>query len=152
MRRCMAATFAAMLLFLLPSCGSENSKTVDIQQLADELAEKIQYEDTMTAMSQEKIGHYFTLPENSTVIGYMSSGTTAEEIIVGECADDAGAAALHDTLGAFLNEQKDAFKNYMPEEVERLEHSVLRQSGRYVALCVTADMDTANSVIDTYLK
>ena len=45
-----------------------------------------------------------------------------------------------------IQSQLESFKNYNPDETDKLEKAVVKQFGQYVALCVTSDAGAAAAV------
>ena len=50
----------------------------------------------------------------------------------------------------YIAARKDSFANYIPGEVARLDNAVIRQSGEYLALCVS-EGNTSSDIISRYM-
>lgn len=124
----------------------------DVQALADELKNSIAFEDEMNEGRDIVFLKRYGLEEGDIVkqSSYFSTNATTEEIAVVECDDEAAAEAMEKVLEQRIEEQKEVFADYAPKEVQRLDKAVIRVLGKYVVLCVTADTETANAVIDKY--
>ncbi len=151
MKRIIALLLAAMTALSLVACGDKTSATVDAAGLSKALAERVQFDDTMTAVSADDLGFYLELPVKCEVGAYMSSGATAEEIFVVQCYDKTDATAVKVSMQSFLDSQKQEMERYKPEEVARLDNAIFATYGTCVVLCVTNDTDTANTVIKEYV-
>ena len=151
MKRIIALLLAAMTALTLVACGDKTSATVDAAGLSKALAERVQFDDTMTAVSADDLGFYLELPAKCEVGAYMSSGATAEEIFVVQCYDKTDAAAVKVSMQSFLDNQKQEMERYKPEEVARLNNAIFATYGTCVVLCVTNDTDSANTVIKEYV-
>lgn len=151
MKRIIALLLAAMTALSLVACGDKTSATVDAAGLSKALAERVQFDDTMTAVSADDLGFYLELPAKCEVGAYMSSGATAEEIFVVQCYDKTDAAAVKVSMQSFLDSQKQEMERYKPEEVARLNNAIFATYGTCVVLCVTNDTDSANTVIKEYV-
>ena len=152
MKRIFTAALAALLILTLAACGADSAKTVDVQALADALKSGVAFEDTLSAVSADELAFSLSgMPENYTAAAYRASGTTSEEIIAVQCGNKDDAAMVKAALETHLAEVKDQASKYQPEEVARLDGAILTVSGSCVALCVTADTDTANSIIKEYV-
>ena len=77
-----------------------------------------------------------------------SSGGTAEEIAAFEANDEETAKAVEALLNARIETQKASFKNYVPEELKRLENAFVIRKGNCIYLSVSADPDKAKSIIE----
>ena len=55
-------------------------------------------------------------------------------------------------MQAYLDDQAESFRDYIPEETKRVENAVLEQRGKYVILCVSGDPDKAEEIIEKAFK
>ncbi len=141
--------------FLLVSCGNTNSNVeFDINSLAEELNTGITYQDPLEKLDSDMVGMLYAvdgLVEESVV--YMGSGATAEEIAVFACNDaDTAKEKVEPIAKEHIESQITSFENYVPEEVAKLKDAVVRRAGKYVAVSVSNDPDTAKEIMDKYMK
>lgn len=148
MKRIITLVLAVMTAVSLVACGDKASATVDAEALGRALAERVQFDSTMSAIDA---GDYLELPEGSSAAAYMSDGSTMEEIFVVSCKDKTDASAVKIAMRSLLDSQKQEAERYQPEEAERLGSAVFGTYGTCVVLCVTSDTDTANAVIKEYV-
>ncbi|MBQ1459860.1 MAG: DUF4358 domain-containing protein [Oscillospiraceae bacterium] len=151
MKRFFALILVVLLTVFAAGCGENGQQEVDVSALASALAQQVEFEAPMKELTAEQLSNYLTLPEGAKAAAYMSNGTTAEEVMAVQCADSSEAAAVKSAIESFLSDQRAEMERYLPEEVARLENAVLAQKGSCVVLCVTADTDTAESIIKEYL-
>lgn len=138
----------AVSVVLLAGCGGSKAKTIDADALAESLVNDIAYEDTLSRMDADAVSNYIDIVDGTEGIMYMSSGSTAESVAVFTTTDENSAKVMEGNVQMYLDDQKSAFEDYMPEEAKRIEDAVLEQKGNYVILCVSGDPDTAESIID----
>ena len=151
MKRVLSAVLAALLILSLCACGSGGAKDVDAQTLADALKDGVAFEDALSVVSSDELAFGLSgMPENYIAAAYRADGTTSEEIIAVSCGNKADAAMVKAALETHLAEVKDQASKYQPEELARLDGSILTVVGNCVVLCVTADTDTANAIIKEY--
>lgn len=148
MKRFMTLLLAMLMVLSLAACGDKPSATVDAEGLGKALAERVQFDSTMSAIDA---GDYLELPEGSSAATYMSDGSTMEEIFVVSCKDKTDASAVKIAMQELLDSQTQEAGRYQPEEAERLNNAVFATYGTCVVLCVTSDTDTANAVIKEYV-
>ena len=148
MKRIITLVLAVMTAVSLVACGDKASATVDAEALGRALAERVQFDSTMSVIDA---GDYLELPEGSSAAAYMSDGSTMEEIFVVSCKDKTDASAVKIAMQELLDSQKQEAERYQPEEAERLGSAVFGTYGTCVVLCVTSDTDTANAVIKEYV-
>lgn len=152
MKKFLSAVLAALLIFTLAACGSNAAKTVDVQALADKLVNDLAFGE-MTAVSAEELGFYLDIPEGSTAAGYMSAGSTFEEVIVVSCTGENGQA-IYESMRQLVEGQKQEAERYQPEEVARLDNCVLEGAFKagFCVLVVSSESDTsaADAIIKEY--
>lgn len=144
----MAAAVLAALTLALSACGSK-AQEVDIDQMAADLSEKVSFVDELSQVDESVIPMLYSL-EYSDAVLYMGSGATAEEVAVFACADSQAAQTALEGAKAHIESQKEAYENYVPEEVKRLDSAVLQQQGKYVVVVVTEDSQTAQDILEEY--
>ena len=152
MKRFISLLLAVLTAATLVACGDKGSATVDAAGLGKALSERVQFDDTMSAVSYDDLKFYLELPEKCEVGAYMSTGATAEEIFVVQCYNKTDAAAVKVSMQSYLDSQKQEMERYKPEEVARLNNAIFATYGTCVVLCVTSDADTARGIIKEYVK
>ena len=148
MKRFMTLLLAMLMVLSLAACGDKSSATVDAEGLGKALAERVQFDTTVSAIDP---GNYLDLPQGCSAMAFMSDGSTMEEIFVVSCKDKTDASAVKIAMQELLDSQKQEAERYKPEEAERLSSAVFGTYGTCVVLCVTSDTDTANAVIKEYV-
>ncbi len=151
MKRFISLLLAVLTAATLVACGDKGSATVDAAGLGKALSERVQFDDTMSAVSYDDLKFYLELPEKCEVGAYMSTGATAEEIFVVQCYNKTDAAAVKVSMQSYLDSQKQEMERYKPEEVARLNNAIFATYGTCVVLCVTNDTANANAVIKEYV-
>lgn len=152
MKKLIAALLAAMMVLSLTACGGSADKTIDVQALADDLKDKVPYSATLIAAAVEDMEYRFDPPEGTTLAGYMADGSTADMVVVAQCASADDAKTLCANIGTYLDDLKREANLYQPEEVARLDEALLQQSGSVVVLCISDDTAAASTVLEGYLK
>ncbi len=79
-------------------------------------------------------------------------GTSADEIVIIEAIDASTAAKILEGAEARLEDKLRQAEGYLPEEYAIIEQGVVRKDGNYVALIVTADVDTVIAAYETELN
>ena len=134
------------------SAAGTQTAAVDVTKVADRLLNEIKYDDKLAEPESETIDILYPgLPQDKikTMKVYVSSsGGTAEEIAVFEANDEDTAKEIETKLNERVETQKASFKNYVPEELKRLENAFVIRKGNYVYLSVSADPDKAKSIIE----
>ena len=154
MKKMLSAVLAALLILTLAACGDSGAKTVDVQKIADDLVNNLSFGE-MTAVSAEELGFYVDIPEGCEAAGYMSAGSTFEEVIVVSCTKDNGED-IFESMRLLVAGQKQEAERYQPEEVARLDNCVLNGSFKagFCVLVVSSESGYENSdaIINKYIK
>lgn len=137
-----------IILFLVCGCGKE-TKTFTPNDLASELLTEVDFDDELT-LFEGNISKIYDMPEVEDYVIYIGSGATAEEIAIITLKNSSDEADVKAALEKRVEEQKQNFANYVPEEVSRLEKSIIKSNEKYVVLCVSND-NQAEKIIDKYL-
>jgi len=134
------------------SAKSSQAAAVDVTKVADRLLNEIKYDDKLAEPEAETIDILYPgLPQDkikAMKIYVSSSGGTAEEIAAFEANDEEAAKEIETKLNERVETQKASFKNYVPEELKRLENALVIRKGNYVYLSVSGDPDKAKSIIE----
>ena len=134
------------------SAKSSQAAAVDVTKVADRLLNEIKYDDKLAEAEKESIDVIYPgLPKDkikAMKIYVSSSGGTSEEIAAFEANDEDTAKEIEAKLKERVEAQKTSFKNYVPEELKRLENALVIRKGNYVYLSVSGDPDKAKSIIE----
>ena len=132
--------------------ASSQAAAVDVTKVADRLLNEIKYDDKLAEAEKESLDVIYPgLPKDkikAMKIYVSSSGGTSEEIAAFEANDEETAKEIETKLKERVETQKTSFKNYVPEELKRLENALVIRKGNYVYLSVSGDPDKAKSIIE----
>ena len=150
MKKKIMATIMTLALSVsaLTACGGNSSVSIDASALADSLANDITYESELSKLSEDEITNYIDVLDGVEGIMYMSSGSTAEEVVVLTTPDESAAQTMYTNVQQFLKDQKSSFEDYIPAEAKRIDDAVTVQKGNYVVVCVSGDSDKAKEIVD----
>ena len=153
MKRTICLILSLLMIFALTACGSD-AKSVDVQAIADDLANNLAFGE-MSAVSADELSFYLDVPEGCEAAGYMSAGTTFEEVIVVSCTAQNGEA-VYESMRQLVESQKQEANRYQPEEVARLDNCVLEGAFKagFCVLVVSSESNSsgADAIINKYTK
>lgn len=153
MKRTICLILSVVLLFALTACGSD-ARSADVQAIADDLVNNLAFGE-MSSVSGEELNFYLDIPEGCEAAGYMSAGTTFEEVIVVSCSGDNGEA-IYESMRQLVESQKQEANRYQPEEVARLDNCVLEGAFKagFCVLVVSSESNnsSADAIINKYTK
>ena len=152
----VVCVFGVVMVFclMIAACGKRES-SLNVTETAQALSEQGSFEDTLSEAQNNIFEMLYYGVDMNTVEElrfYMSTGATAEEVMVAKCTTEAAAETLTGIARERVAYLKSSFENYVPKELTKLENPVLRREGRYVILCISADDNKAKSILDQQLK
>ncbi|MBR1750109.1 MAG: DUF4358 domain-containing protein [Ruminococcus sp.] len=155
---------ATMLTMGLTACGDSSSSesgssAADSQSdapaksaavAADELKNGVEFKDSLNEADEAIVQKLYKLTkddykEAKVYIG--SGGATAEEIACFEANDADGVSKLEDAVKARIEDLKNTFKDYVPEEMDKLNDPVVVTKGNCVYMCLSNDNAKAKEII-----
>lgn len=157
-----------LIVFALPflnACGSKESSasskslgtsatsadTVDVSKVADRLKSDIKYDDELAEKTMDDLDVIYPEIKKDTIktmkVYMSSSGGTSEEIACFEAVDESGATSIEEELKKRVEVQKTSFKDYVPEELKRLEKALVIRKGNYIYLSVSKEPEKAKEII-----
>ena len=145
--------YAIFILAALMLTGCGKNTEIDPAATVEQMQEKLTFTDQMATLDKEGACRVYGVDETlvDDCAALRGSGATAENFSVWRAVDQDSAEKLEDQLDSFLDSWIEGYSDYKPEEVPKLESAVLEQEGRYVILCVSADNETAEPLIDRVL-
>lgn len=133
---------------------SEESEASSDSTLPAQIAEKIAADTAMSSIAEvgsDRIGNYIDYDmENveSFSMYICGSGAFADEVSVFELKDESDADALIEALEARKETKYNDFKDYVPDECDKIENAVIKSTGKYVLFATTPDNELAESIFD----
>ncbi|MBQ3135794.1 MAG: DUF4358 domain-containing protein [Oscillospiraceae bacterium] len=134
----VTALLCTLCLFLLCACG--RSSAPFSADLVDKLLEHEVFSEPLELLEPEIARFLYQLdPEQSGLTelrAYRSSGATCEEaaVLIFQTEDDADSALP--VLQAYLTARILSCRDYMPDQVPKLEHAILTQRSNTILLVV----------------
>ena len=114
----------------------KDGKQADAGEIGKKLAEALTFEDELTLADEDMAEMLYGIDTAVQSSVYISSGATAEEIAVFEFETEEDCKEAVALAEQRLEDQKEAFASYVPKEVKRLDGAVVKQYGRFLAVCV----------------
>ena len=154
MKKLLCAFFCTALL-LLTSCGGDSQKTMDMTAFSESVLSSVEYDDELISLSDKVAGNYYDL-EIDGLEGYVifvsSTSATTNELAVFHCADSSALEATKSAVEARMKDQREAYENYIPDELLRLDNALVKTSGNYLLFSVSDDNETVEKLFDEALK
>ena len=148
----IVTSLGAIFCLLLSGCGEKAPavSAYDPAATAEALLASQAFSGALEEIDKEMLPTYYGLDESTIQDGvaYGSLSAGAEEIVVLTLKDEEGAKAAVEALKGRVETQKQALKDYQPEEVAKLDGAIVDQRGNSALLVVAADASAAQKVLD----
>ena len=151
MKKIFTLIFTFLFAAGIAGCGKNDTISIDIDALSKELMEKVKFDDELVLSDSETAARLYGIESAVKSKLYIGSGATAEEIAVFEFGSVSDAEEGLKAAEARISEQKKSYESYAPDEIKRLDNSVVKCAAKYVAVCVTNDK-AAEKIISEYLN
>lgn len=145
---------AIVLCLALASCsnGAQDQAPAAYEPAAtaQALLDSEAFSGELSEIGKDAIPAYYGLDESTVqdCVAYGSMAAGSEGFVVAVFTDEAAAKTGVEVLQAWVDLQKSAQSNYMPEEVAKLEKAIIDQRGASAVLVVPNDSSAAQAVLD----
>lgn len=138
MRRFFALVCVLLLTLSFTSCGGGKAKTADPKALADAMLETLEVQGEMMEVTGDVAANYYVMgAEVKDFRIYLSTMYIAEEVAVFQVDDAKNADAVKKMCENRIEDLKDSFEGYLPEEYETMnDNAVVLAEGNIVAMVV----------------
>lgn len=155
-KRMMAIALAVVLLVsALSGCGKkETAAPVNGEELYEKMAALDLFPE-MIRRDEQMVSDYYGIEPDKCVqlVNYVTAdGLMAEEFLLVETKEEAYAATVEQLLSEELARQGETYRDYMPEEYEKIAAARLERRGAYVLLIVSNDADALYAVFSDGAK
>ena len=136
------------------SAEEEIKSDIDVKGLAQMISQNVAFKDELGEISRRVLYSSYGLDEEKMAngAGFAGGGATAEEIAVFEVKNERDAAEVKQKAQAHIESRKESFKNYIPEEMPKLNHPYIYTSGKLVVVCVADDYGKLESQIKSFVN
>lgn len=131
----------ALLILLLPACGSAAGGDADLSALYAQMEEKFTL-PAMSALSERQLERYYGIDTAACpqlVVMQCDDGLRVDEIWLIQAADEGAAEQLLALAQSRLDQLAAETENYLPEQYAVVRDSRALRVGSYVALLISPD-------------
>lgn len=148
------AVGVSMAFLLLTGCGGSKSLNIDPTTAVEQMSKEITFTDQFAAINSESANKVYGVDSDlvESCSALAGSGATAESIAMWKAVDEKSAQKIEEQLHIFVEGYIEGYSEYKPEEVPKLKSAIIETKGVYVVLCISADNESAKTVVDDTLK
>jgi len=150
MNQLLRGIIPAALALSLTACGAQGPEAFDPAADAETLLSGGAFTETLTPVEQATACLLYGLDESQveSCAVYCSTGATAEELAIFALKDDEAVQAAQEALEWRLEDRKEELKDYLPEEMPKLDGAVMETRDKTVLLAIANDY----APIEEFLK
>ncbi|MCI7619268.1 MAG: DUF4358 domain-containing protein, partial [Firmicutes bacterium] len=142
------AAMIVAIIAVMSACGGSKSYELDEVKLAGRLLSEVQFDCELYQVKDEKVENFIDLEGAEKEIMYMGSGSYADSFGIFSLDTEENAEAALEVVNAYLADLQDSFKDYIPEEADKIQKATAVQKGKFVVFCITSDAENAAAIID----
>ena len=127
---------------------------INIEELATNISQSGAFEDELAKVDpkKKKSDYGFSDEEIKEIVSYQGSGATSEEIVILQVNDKSNLNSVKEKINTRLAERKEAFEDYLPEEVFKIDNHILEVKGKYVIMCISNNSNEVMDTINNYMR
>ncbi len=153
-QKLLSALLALVTLVSLCACGQPDAPQEDVsaKDLFALLQTQVTYDTPLADVGDSAAFMFQDMPEHSLVTLYSGSGYFADELVWITLAQTGDMEKALESVDIHLGQLTEQFRNYVPEELDKIEKAVIWSKGVHIILCVTNDYENAKNVIANAAK
>ena len=151
MKRFVCLLLAVVMVLSMTACGKDKkqeTKEYDGAALLQAMLEQVKFDDTMSGVGEFASLYFPDLPESAEIEMYTGSGYYADELVLISVSKTSDLEAVKASVEVHIQQLTAQFKNYIPEEVEKIEHAIIWQGGSHTIVCISNDYAAAQRILD----
>ena len=145
-------TLLALVVLILVSVAGcrKQEPEIDAQAMLKALLGRVSYDTKLEQVGSSADLYFPELPKDTAIQLYTGSGYFADEVALLTLPTAADCASAMETVQTHIKELRDQFMFYVPEELDKIDHAVTYQTGKYIFLCITNDYANAERILTNY--
>ena len=123
-----------IIILIISLNKKDDNIQINIQELAEQIIQSRSFEDELNMVDKDiTMSDYdFTQDEIKNLISYQSTGATSEELVILQVNDKSKLNDVKEKINTRLEERKEAFESYLPEEVFKIDNNILEVKNDYI--------------------
>lgn len=150
------AVILSLAVLTLAACGQKPpEKELDIAAFAQQAVKAVDFGDEVVLLSENTTKDFYDLQfEGLEQFVVYTSGTraTASEVAVFKVTDKDAMSKAKEAVNARLDDQKESYENYRPDEMPKLNNALVKEEGNYLLFAVSPNNDAIAKLFADSLK
>lgn len=143
-------SLAMVMLIILSMVGCNKAEPeIAAQSMLESLLTDVKYDSELAQVGSNAELYFPNLPQDTTIQLYTGSGYFADEVVLLTLPSNYDGSEAMEIVQNHIKELRDQFMFYVPEELDKIDHAVTYQNGRYIFLCITNDYANAERILNS---
>lgn len=151
LKKIICLLLAVVMVLSMTACGKdkkEETKEYDGNALMQALLNQVKFDDAMSSVGDFATLYFPEVPSTATISMYTGSGYYADEVVLITMKSAEDLETVMASVDKHIEQMTAQFKNYIPEEVAKIDNAVIWQGGSHVIVCISSDYATAQKILD----
>ena len=147
MRRIITLILTCLMVFSIFAGCAQEATGIDAAAVLQHLLADIKFDESLTDTGDIASVYFTGLPAGATVKLYISStGYHADEVALITLTDEKDTDAAKASINSHLEQIRNQFHSYIPEELPKIDSAVIWQSGVYIYVVIAPDANAVNAL------
>lgn len=150
-KKILCLLLAVVMVLSMTACGGKDTpeaKEYDGNALMQALLNQVKFDDAMSSVGDFATLYFPEVPSTATISMYTGSGYYADEVVLITMKSAEDLETVMASVDKHIDQMTAQFKNYIPEEVAKIDNAVIWQGGSHVIVCISNDYATAQKILD----
>lgn len=142
------------VITVFSACSQNVVASASVSEMTEEILQEFS-SDTMAEVTGERLPSYYNLDLNlldSYSVYIDGTGGFSDELAIFQVKDTKDIETVKQAIQSRVEDRKNAFESYNPEEFDKLQNCVIREQGVYILFCVSDDNATVEENFMSYFK
>lgn len=149
----LVVVFISALLLLITGCQNKEMKQPNVGDISNKLIEDIDF-PTLTELDDDRLDFFYKIDDDLDSYSAYICGSAGfpDEIAVFKIKDNSKMSKIKDAINNRREILIANFKDYRPEEMPKIDSSIIITKGDYIIFVVSGDNDKANDIVQEFFK
>lgn len=148
----LMGAFILTLLLIVTGCEKSEAKNPDVNDITGKLIDEIDFA-TLTELDDDRLNFFYKIDDDiiDSYSAYIcGSAGFPDEIAAFKLSDGVDAQQVTNAIDSRRETLVGNFKDYRPEEMPKIDSSVLFTKGNYIIFVVSGENDKAADIIKDF--
>lgn len=154
MKKGILSIIVITIITICTACGNNVTASASVSEMTAEILNSFS-SDFMSELTAERMPSYYNIDLNlleSYSVYIDGSGGFSDELAIFQVKDTKDVETVKQAIQTRVDERKNVFESYNPEEFDKLQNFIIKEQGTYILFCVSDDNATVENSFMSYFK